>query len=130
MKHKKVPYDQQLVLPWPVVAYIKTLPIESWWVFQIEKRDGHITVLDKAMRDQLKRKGEHVPHGWRSGLETQTSTAAGKDGMPMFMPQWVDAVLDHTPETKVKKAYRRVPAVVGGGIVLAWWCQQLGNPLG
>lgn len=120
------PDDQELILPAPLTRYLRTLPRRSDYVFPNASGEGPISGLDKTMRETLGQAGKHVPHSWRASVKTLTDDAADTDGRPLFANQWLDALLDHAPPTKVKAAYARKAAVAGAGRVLAWWCEQLG----
>jgi integrase len=129
----KVGPDQKLILPPLVAKYVRAIPRTSRFVFPNADGSSHIALnLDKPMRETLERRGEHVPHGWRSALETLSDDGdvVGADGRPLFSQRWIDAVLDHGPKDETKKHYRRKPAYPGAGRVLAWWAQLLGNPFG
>jgi integrase len=123
MKIKDKDFDQELVLPAPVVQFLRKLPRRSEYVFATT-RSAHVKSLDAAMRDELGRAGKHCPHGWRSALKTLANAAVGKDDRPLFAPRWIDAVCDHSPKG-IDGHYVRSAAVEGGGRVLAWWYEQL-----
>lgn len=120
--------DQVLVLPAPLVKWIRNLPkSESGLLFPgIGDKELSENTLNQAMRRQLDMAGKHVPHGFRSSLKTLASKATDETGRPMFSPFWVEAVLDHLPEDAIEAAYRRDGDIEGAARVLSWWCNELG----
>jgi len=128
--------DHHIVLPPVLVEWLKALPSYAdrnkpgALLFPSVKLDAEtgITDIDDVLRLNLGMAGKHVPHGWRSSIETLARgvMTTGKQPVRRFDQTWIDAVTDHVPQG-VQARYTRAQQVEGGAQVTAWWVEHLGG---
>lgn len=124
--------DQVLILSKQAQKLIASIPREEGnpWVFRTRSAkalNGHVSIegLAKRMQAVVGETGKHVPHGFRKALRSNALQAIGEDGRPLFAEHWIESVLDHQSEDKVKAAYTAGKPVEGMAKVLQWWADQL-----
>lgn len=124
--------DQVLTLSRQAQELVQGIPREDGnpWVFRTRSPralHGHISIegLAKRMQAVVGESGKHVPHGFRRALRSNALQAVDEDGRPLFAEHWIEGVLDHQAEGKVKAAYTAGKPVDGMARVLQWWSDQL-----
>jgi integrase len=124
--------DQVLILSRQAQKLVRGIPREDGnpWVFRTRSAkaiNGHISIegLAKRMQAVVGESGKHVPHGFRRALRSNALQAVGDDGRPLFAEHWIESVLDHQSEDKVKAAYTSGKPAQGMAKVLQWWADQL-----
>jgi len=96
-------------------------PQDAVFVFSGYQGRSHLSreALEKALRDTMRLKDKHSPHGWRSAL----STRARED--TDFDKELIDLSLDHVHASDVALAYDRGQRLEKRVALMKWWGDSL-----
>jgi integrase len=118
-------HDHKVILPVQILREMRRWrllqPQDAVFVFSGYQGRSHLSreALEKALRDTMRLKDKHSPHGWRSAL----STRARED--TDFDKELIDLSLDHVHASDVALAYDRGQRLEKRVALMKWWGDSL-----